>query len=59
MQLSEAILSAAEGACVECLCRQTKGKGFRHEKTKKKRGTYKGGKIDDFQVWHFCRVGQD
>jgi hypothetical protein len=24
----------------------TKGKGFRHEKTKKKRGTYKGGEID-------------
>jgi len=29
---------------------QTKGKGFRHEKTKKKRGTYKGGLIDDKQV---------
>jgi len=24
----------------------TKGKGFRHEKTKKKRGSYRGGKID-------------
>jgi hypothetical protein len=25
---------------------QTRGKGFRHEKTKKKRGSYRGGKID-------------
>lgn len=24
----------------------TKGKSFRHEKTKKKRGTYRGGRID-------------
>lgn len=24
----------------------TRGKGFKHEKTKKKRGTYKGGAID-------------
>lgn len=24
----------------------TKGKSFRHEKTKKKRGSYKGGAID-------------
>ena len=24
----------------------TRGKGFRHEKTKKKRGSYMGGKID-------------
>ena len=24
----------------------TRGKGFRHEKTKKKRGSYKGGPID-------------
>lgn len=24
----------------------TKGKGFRHEKTKKKRGSYRGGQID-------------
>lgn len=24
----------------------TKGKGFRNEKTKKKRGSYKGGQID-------------
>ena len=24
----------------------TKGKSFRHEKTKKKRGSYRGGKID-------------
>lgn len=28
----------------------TRGKGFRHEKTKAKRGTYRGGKIDDSQV---------
>jgi nucleolin len=26
--------------------RNTKGKSFRHEKTKKKRGSYRGGKID-------------
>ena len=32
---------------------QTKGKGFRHEKTKKKRGTYKGGLIDDTEVNSF------
>jgi nucleolin len=24
----------------------TRGKSFRHEKTKKKRGSYRGGKID-------------
>merc|ERR1712086_182656 len=38
------------GAKASAILLQTKGKGFRHEKTKKKRGTYKGGKIDDFQV---------
>jgi len=27
-----------------------KGKGFRHEKTKKKRGTYRGGNIDSNKV---------
>ena len=26
---------------------QVRGKDFRHEKTKKKRGSYLGGKIDD------------
>ena len=26
--------------------KHTRGKGFRHEKTKKKRGTYRGGAID-------------
>ncbi|KAJ4462268.1 putative nucleolar and coiled-body phosphoprotein 1 [Paratrimastix pyriformis] len=26
---------------------KVRGKGFRHEKTKKKRGTYRGGKIDE------------
>jgi nucleolin len=25
---------------------KTRGKSFRHEKTKKKRGTYRGGQID-------------
>lgn len=25
---------------------KTRGKSFRHEKTKKKRGSYRGGKID-------------
>lgn len=28
----------------------TKGKSFRHEKTKKKRGSYRGGAIDTSQV---------
>mmetsp|Transcript_20313 Transcript_20313/g.38226 ORF Transcript_20313/g.38226 Transcript_20313/m.38226 type:complete len:87 (+) Transcript_20313:51-311(+) len=28
---------------------QTRGKGFRHEKTKRKRGGYRGGKLD-FQI---------
>lgn len=27
-------------------CPQVRGKDFRHEKTKKKRGSYKGGEID-------------
>ncbi len=26
---------------------QVRGKGFRHEKTKKKRGNYRGGVLDD------------
>jgi hypothetical protein len=38
------------GAKASAVLMQTKGKGFRHEKTKKKRGTYKGGTIDDTQV---------
>ena len=29
----------------------TKGKSFRHEKTKKKRGSYKGGPIDTGGVY--------
>lgn len=28
----------------------TRGKGFRHEKTKKKRGSYRGGTIDSTGV---------
>ena len=28
------------------LCVQVRGKDFRHEKTKKKRGSYRGGAID-------------
>lgn len=28
----------------------TRGKGFRHEKTKQKRGNYRGGKIDSNSV---------
>lgn len=28
------------------MLKHTKGKSFRHEKTKKKRGTYRGGAID-------------
>lgn len=31
---------------VHVLCVQVRGKDFRHEKTKKKRGSYKGGQID-------------
>ena len=30
--------------CTRCLI-QVRGKDFRHEKTKKKRGTYRGGEI--------------
>lgn len=30
--------------------KHTRGKGFRHEKTKKKRGSYRGGLIDDSAV---------
>ena len=41
------------GAKASEVLMQTKGKGFRHEKTKKKRGSYKGGKIDDNQVNSF------
>ena len=44
---------AGWGAKDSAVLLQTKGKGFRHEKTKKKRGTYKGGKIDDYQVNSF------
>lgn len=32
-------------ACA-CVPDQVRGKDFRHEKTKKKRGTYRGGQID-------------
>ena len=38
------------GAKASAVLLQTKGKGFRHEKTKKKRGTYKGGLINDQEV---------
>ena len=34
------------GAGASAILLQTRGKDFRHEKTKKKRGTYRGGKID-------------
>jgi hypothetical protein len=34
------------GAKAQQVLGQTRGKGFRHEKTKKKRGNYMGGKID-------------
>lgn len=32
---------------MQCLTIQVRGKDFRHEKTKKKRGSYKGGLIDN------------
>lgn len=32
--------------CACRACSQVRGKDFRHEKTKKKRGSYKGGEID-------------
>ena len=32
---------------------KVKGKDFRHEKTKKKRGSYRGGKIETFAVNSF------
>ena len=34
------------GAKANDILIQTKGKGFRHEKTKKKRGSYRGGELD-------------
>ncbi|NP_001168628.2 uncharacterized protein [Zea mays] len=34
------------GAKAQEILGQVKGRGFRHEKTKKKRGTYRGGQID-------------
>jgi len=34
------------GAKAQEILGQVRGKGFRHEKTKKKRGTYRGGNID-------------
>merc|ERR1711934_522443 len=34
------------GAKASDILIKTRGKSFRHEKTKKKRGTYRGGKID-------------
>ncbi|XP_028751430.1 suppressor protein SRP40 isoform X2 [Neltuma alba] len=34
------------GAKAEEILSQVRGRGFRHEKTKKKRGTYRGGQID-------------
>lgn len=34
------------GAKAQQVLGATRGKGFRHEKTKKKRGSYMGGKID-------------
>ncbi|CAN1231674.1 Nucleolar and coiled-body phosphoprotein 1 [Linum grandiflorum] len=34
------------GAKAQEVLGQVKGKGFRHEKTKKKRGSYRGGQID-------------
>eukprot|EP00976_Prorocentrum_cordatum_P043341 877647-Prorocentrum_minimum.AAC.1 len=38
------------GAKAQEVLGQVKGKGFRHEKTKKKRGSYRGGLIHDNQV---------
>ncbi|KAJ6372778.1 hypothetical protein OIU76_027160 [Salix suchowensis] len=34
------------GAKAQEVLGQVRGRGFRHEKTKKKRGTYRGGQID-------------
>ncbi|OAY46670.1 suppressor protein SRP40 isoform X2 [Manihot esculenta] len=34
------------GAKAQEILEQVRGRGFRHEKTKKKRGTYRGGQID-------------
>ena len=38
------------GAGASAILLQTRGKDFRHEKTKKKRGTYRGGKIDSMST---------
>lgn len=39
--------SGGWGAKAQQTLGAVRGKGFRHEKTKKKRGSYMGGKIDD------------
>lgn len=43
MHILDVVQSLSDGAAAGM---QTRGKGFRHEKTKKKRGSYRGGKID-------------
>jgi hypothetical protein len=44
----EALNSRGEsyGLKAHNVLKNVKGRAFRHEKTKKKRGTYRGGKID-------------
>lgn len=41
------------GAKANEVLMQVRGKGFRHEKTKKKRGSYRGGSIDTGAVHSF------
>ncbi len=43
----------ARVASLAILLRQVRGKDFRHEKTKKKRGSYRGGIIDHATVNSF------
>ena len=42
-----------DGELVSYVAGQVRGKDFRHEKTKKKRGSYRGGLIDSAGVNSF------
>jgi len=45
--------AAGWGAKASEVLLQTRGKSFRHEKTKRKRGSYRGGEIDNHGVNSF------
>lgn len=49
--LSQAGARGSWGEKANADLRNTRGKSFRHEKTKKKRGSYHGGKIDSVNTF--------